>query len=83
MKKETKLKAARNSSGHWITQREVAEAAGISLRTYQDYEQGRKDINGASAFTVYRLAVTLTNLTDHKWTVEDLLEIDHSSPQDN
>lgn len=83
MKKETKLKAARNISGHWITQKQVAEAAGISLRTYQDYEQGRKDINGASAFTVYRLAVALTNLTDHKWTVEDLLEIDHSSPQDN
>lgn len=79
----TKLQKARNSSGHWITQREVAEAAGISLRTYQDYEQGRKDINGASAFTVYRLAVALTNLTDHKWTVEDLLEIDHSSPLDN
>ena len=76
MKKETNLKAARNSSGHWITQKQVAETAGISLRTYQDYEQGRKDINGG-------LAVTLTNLTDHKWTVEDLLEIPLSSPQDN
>lgn len=79
----TRLQQARNSSGKRITQREVAAAAGISLRSYQDYEQGKKDINKAQAFTVFRLACALTNLTDHKWTVEDLLEIDHSSPQDN
>lgn len=72
----TNLQKARNSSGKWITQRQVASAAGMSLRTYQDYEQGAKDINHAAAITVFKLAVTLTNLTDHCWTVEDLLELE-------
>ena len=72
----TNLQKARTSSGHWITQRQVATAAGMSLRTYQDYEQGTKNINRAAAITVYTLAVTLTNLTDHHWTVEDLLELE-------
>lgn len=79
----TKLREARTSAGRWITQKQVAQAAGISPRTYQDYEQGSKDINKAAALTVYRLAAALTNLTDRKWTVEDLLEIDHSYPLEN
>lgn len=70
----TKLQRARNSSGKWITQKQVADAAGVSLRTYQDYEQGTKDINKAQAWTVFRIACALTNLTDHHWQVEDLLE---------
>jgi transcriptional regulator with XRE-family HTH domain len=52
--KETNLKkwrAIRN-----MTQKELAEKAGISLRTLQDYEQGRKSINGAAALTVCKLA---------------------------
>lgn len=71
----TNLYKARNSSGHWITQREVATAAGIPLRTYQALEQGKRDINRAQAITVLQLAVALSNLTDRKYTVEDILEL--------
>lgn len=71
----TKLYEARNSSGHWITQREVATAAGIPLRTYQALEQGKRDINRAKVITVLQLAVALSNLTDRKYNVEDILEL--------
>ena len=71
----TKLYEARNSSGHWITQREVATAAGIPLRTYQALEQGKRDINRAKAITVLQLAVALSNLVGRKISVEDLLEL--------
>ena len=52
--KETNLKKWRTIRD--LTQRELAERAGISLRTLQDYEQGRKSINGAAAITVCKLA---------------------------
>lgn len=71
----TRLYEIRNSSGHWITQREVATAAGIPLRTYQALEQGKRDINRAQAITVLQLAVALSNLTGRKCTIEDLLEL--------
>ncbi len=50
----TRLKETRIRSG--MTQAAVAAAAGISLRTYQGYEQGLKDINMAAAITVLKLA---------------------------
>lgn len=50
----TRLKETRLRSG--MTQAAVAAAAGISLRTYQGYEQGLKDINMAAAITVLKLA---------------------------
>lgn len=52
-----------------LSQRELAERSGVSLRTLQDYEQGRKPINQAAAITVLRIAQALGV------TVEDLLEI--------
>lgn len=52
--KETNLKKWRNIRN--MTQKELAEKVGISLRTLQDYEQGRKSINGAAAITVCKLA---------------------------
>ena len=42
-----------------ITQAELAERAGVSLRTLQDYEQGSKDLNRAAAETVVRIARAL------------------------
>lgn len=53
-----------------ITQAALSERSGVSLRTLQDYEQGRKSINGAAALTVHRIAQELGV------TVEDLLELD-------
>lgn len=55
-----------------ITQAALSERSGVSLRTLQEYEQGRKPINGAAALTVYRIAREL-NIT-----VEDLLELESS-----
>lgn len=66
----TNLKRIRIDSG--ITQAALAERSGVSLRTLQDYEQGRKPINGAAALTVYRLAQAIGV------TVEDLLELDQA-----
>ena len=42
-----------------LKQRELAEAAGISIKTLQDYESGRKNINTASASTVKKIAEAL------------------------
>jgi len=64
----TNLKRIRIDSG--ITQAALAERSGVSLRTLQDYEQGRKPINQAAAITVYRIA----NALDCK--VEDLIELE-------
>lgn len=53
-----------------LTQLELSVRTGTSFRTIQDYEQGRKPINGAAALTVYKLAQELGV------TVEDLLELE-------
>jgi transcriptional regulator with XRE-family HTH domain len=55
--KETNLKKWRTIRN--MTQKELAKRAGISIRTLQDYEQGRKSINGAAAITVCKLAEEL------------------------
>lgn len=57
---------------HGMTQAELAERSGVSIRMIQYYEQGRADINKAEALTVYRLAQALNNL------MEDLLELDEA-----
>lgn len=64
----TNLKRIRTADG--ITQSKLSELSGVSLRTLQDYEQGRKSINQAAAITVYRIAEALGV------DVEDLLELD-------
>ncbi len=66
MKEATKLQKARQDKG--LTQKQLAEAADLSLRTLQHYEQRSKDINMAAAITVHRLAVALGI------KVEDILE---------
>ena len=63
---DTNLKTIRTEYGY--TQAELAKVSGISLRSIQMYEQRKKDINKASAETIYRLAKSLS------CTVEDLIE---------
>lgn len=63
----TNLKRIRKESG--LTQSQLSEASGVNVRMIQHYEQGFKDINNASALTVYRLAEALST------TVGELLEI--------
>lgn len=63
---ETNLKRIRTAYG--FTQVELAERSGVSLRSIQMYEQRNKNINKASADTMYSLAKALG------CTMEDLIE---------
>ncbi len=64
--KDTNLKRIRVSYG--CSQMELSKLSGVSLRSIQMYEQRRKNINKASAETIYCLAKALG------CTVEDLIE---------
>lgn len=63
---QTNLQYRRNLKR--ITQKDLAERSGVNIRMIQYYEQGYKDINAASALTVYKIAQAL------ECTVEDLIE---------
>ena len=60
------MKRIRTTYG--CTQAELAQRSGVGLRSIQMYEQRNKDINQASAETMYRLSKTLG------CTMEDLIE---------
>lgn len=62
----TNLKTHRTAKG--LSQSQLAEHAGISVRVLQAYEQGERDINKAQAGTLLRIARALN------CTIEDLLE---------
>lgn len=62
----TRLKTIRRARG--MTQEQLAEASGASLRAIQQYEQRVKDINGARGMRLFALARALG------CTMEDLLE---------
>ena len=64
--KDTNLKRIRNAYG--CTQAELARLSGVTLRSIQMYEQRRKNINKASAETLYSIAKVLG------CTIEDLIE---------
>ena len=51
-----------------MTQKKLSEKSGVNLRTLQDYEQGKRDINGVRGITLYKLAQAL------ECKIEDLLE---------
>ena len=62
----TKLKAVRIRSG--LSQREVAQAAGINPQTYSQYEQGVKSIDGAKLITILSVCTVL------ECKLEDIIE---------
>lgn len=62
----TRLSRQRKICG--ISQKELAEKTGVSLRSIQLYEQRQKNINHAAAETLYRLAFVL------HCSMENLLE---------
>ena len=64
--KDTNLKRIRTAYG--CTQAELANRSGVSLRSIQMYEQRQKNINKASAETLYRISKVLG------CTIEDLIE---------
>lgn len=63
---DTNLRYFRNAYG--CSQKELAIKSGVSLRSIQMYEQRNKDINKASAYTLFRLAKVLG------CSIEDLIE---------
>ena len=64
--KDTNLKRFRTSYGY--TQAELSKQSGVSLRSIQMYEQRQKNINKASAETLYSIAKVLG------CAIEDLIE---------
>ena len=52
-----RLKAKRQSAG--LTQAQLAEKSGVSIRVIQSLEQGYRSINRSEALLVWRLAVGL------------------------
>lgn len=62
----TELKKYRERSAY--TQEQLANLVGVSVRTLQDYEQGRKPLEGARAITVLKMSHAL------RCTVEDLID---------
>lgn len=55
-----------------MSQSQLANAAGVNRKMLQFYEQGIRDINKASAITVYKLATALNV------SVEDLLNLEEN-----
>ena len=53
----TKLKSARVAAG--MSQADLAELAGVSIRTLQNYERGAREIERAEALLVLKLARAL------------------------
>ena len=70
----TRLQVQRKISGY--SQRELAEKAGVNLRTLQQYEIRAKDINRAAGSTLFSLAKVLG------CRVENLLEYDSNEIED-
>ena len=63
---DTKLKKLREARG--LSQTELAQVSGVSLRSIQVYEQRENDIDKAQSHTLYKLARALN------CTIEELLE---------
>lgn len=55
--KNDKLQEARHKAG--MSQGQLAQAAGISVRVLQDYERGARDISGAKLATLLKLCNAL------------------------
>lgn len=53
-----------------LSQKQLADKSGVSLRMIQYYEQGVKDINKAQAMTVYKLTEAL------ECAIWEILEVD-------
>lgn len=66
--KVNRLKLLRIQSG--LSQLQLSERSGIKLKSIGNYEQGRRDLNHARGYILYRLSQALD------CTIEDLLDID-------
>jgi len=66
------LKQNREFSG--MSQRELAEKTGISIRTIQEYERGSRDLNGAKLVTLLKFCNALGCSLDAILTDSETLE---------
>ena len=57
IKQPSKLQTVRKAVG--LSQKELSEKSGVTLRMIQQYEQRAKDINKATASNLFSLAKTL------------------------
>lgn len=64
----TRLQEARKGKG--LSQSQLARAAGVPVRTLQELEAGRKNINKSAVITVLRLADVLG------CNIRDILEVE-------
>lgn len=55
--RNTKLKEVRETAG--LSQGQLAEATGISMRVLQNYEQGVRNLNGAKLVTLLQICKAL------------------------
>lgn len=55
--KNTRLKELRERAG--LSQAKLAALTGLNVRTLQEYEQGRKNLNGAKLVTLLQLCTAL------------------------
>ena len=72
--KNEKLQAARKAAG--MSQSQLANAAGISVRLLQEYERGGRNINGAKLITLLKLCnamdCSLRDILNDEDTIEQL-----------
>ena len=61
-----RLRKVRKAAG--LTQKQLAERTGVSMRSIQQYEEGKKDINKAAVGSVHKMSLVLG------CCMEDLLE---------
>lgn len=54
---EMSLKEQRIAAG--LSQSQLSRLSGVNLRSLQDYEQGKKNVNGAKLKTIFQLASAL------------------------
>lgn len=67
------LKETRKKTG--LSQKEVSQRSGISLKTIQHYEQGERDINGANLKTLLKLCDVLNCRLEDLLTDTETIEL--------
>lgn len=70
---KSKLKHMREKVG--LSQSELADAAGVPIRTLQNYEQGRLDIDQCSFERIIRIAIALGCRVEDILSGDDVIEI--------
>ncbi|MCL2111309.1 MAG: helix-turn-helix domain-containing protein [Clostridiales bacterium] len=68
-----KLKAMREAAG--FSQSQFATATGITVKNVQNYEQGKRDLNGAKLATILKFCATLSCRMEDVLTDPDTLDL--------